>query len=177
MRKWRSATCLLFVLTASGTAAAQDHGQVGITMAFPAAVGVIFHATDKVAVRPEFTFQHNSTESGAIDSTSSTIGTGISALFYMSSADRVQTYISPRFSYSHSDSSLEGNAISNSSSSNGTGFSGSFGAQYAPSPKFSVFGEVGIGYTHTTTKSDTTITELKSNSWGTRAGVGIIFYP
>ena len=28
MRKWRGVACLLFVLTASGTASAQDHGPV-----------------------------------------------------------------------------------------------------------------------------------------------------
>jgi len=39
-------------------------------MAFPAAIGVIFHATDKVAVRPEFTFNHNSTELTTLDATS-----------------------------------------------------------------------------------------------------------
>ena len=29
----------------------QEERQVGITMGFPASIGVIFHATDKVAVR------------------------------------------------------------------------------------------------------------------------------
>ena len=176
MRKWRSAACLLFVLTASGTASAQEHGAVGVTMAFPAAVGVIFHVTDKVAVRPEFTFTHNSTETGSVDATTWSVGTGVSALFYLTSVDRVQTYISPRLSYTHGDSNVEGLSISDTSS-NGTGFSGSFGAEYSPSAKFSVFGELGIGYTHATSKSATATVELKSNTWGTRAGVGIIFYP
>src|SRR6185503_15741863 len=108
MCKWRSAACLLFVLTASGTASAQDHGPVGVTMAFPAAIGVIFHATDKVAVRPEFTFNHNSTELTTLDATSWSVGTGVSALFYLRTQDRVQTYISPRFSYTHAESNAVG---------------------------------------------------------------------
>ena len=176
MRVWRSTACLAFVLAACGTASAQDHGAVGITMAFPTSIGVIFHATDKVAVRPEFTFTRNSTETNTVDSTSWTVGTGVSALFYLSSHDRVQTYVTPRFSYSHSDSSVAGGAISGATAES-TGFAGSFGAEYSPSARFSVFGEVGIGYTHSTSKSDVSGTELKANSWGTRGGVGIIFYP
>jgi len=176
MRKWRSVLGLLFVLTASGTAAAQEHGAVGLTMAFPAAIGVIFHATDKVAVRPEFTFNHNSTELTTLDATSWSVGTGVSALFYLRTQDRVQTYVSPRFSYTHSESNAAGTTAIPGSSSNGTGFSGSFGAQYSPSAKFSVFGEVGVGYTRSTTKSDLTGSDLMTSSWGTRAGVGIIVY-
>jgi len=177
MRKWRSAACLLFVLTASGTASAQDHGPVGVTMAFPAAIGVIFHATDKVAVRPEFTFNHNSTELTTLDATSWSVGTGVSALFYLRTQDRVQTYISPRFSYTHGESSAVGPTSVPGSSSNGTGFSGSFGAQYSPSAKFSVFGEVGVDYTSSKNKSELTNSDLTNKSWGTRAGVGVIFYP
>ena len=177
MRKWRSAACLLFVLTASGTASAQDHGPVGVTMAFPAAIGVIFPATDQVAVRPEFTFNRNSTELATLDATSWSVGTGVSALFYLRTQDRVQTYISPRFSYTHSESNSTGTTAVAGSSANGTGFSGSFGAEYSPSAKFSVFGEVGVGYTSSKTKSELTGSDLTSKSWGTRAGVGIIFYP
>ena len=55
MRLCRSTACLALVLAACGTASAQDHGPVGITMAFPTSIGAIFHATDKVAIRPEFT--------------------------------------------------------------------------------------------------------------------------
>ena len=177
MGKWRSAACLAFVLTASGTAAAQDHGQVGVTMAFPAAIGVIFHATDKVAVRPEFTFTRNTSETPAINASSWSFGTGISALFYLSSQDHVQTYISPRFSYEHGSSSAEGLTAISDTTSNGTGFGGSFGAEYSPSSRFSVFGELGIAYTHSKSTSSVSSVEVKGNSWGTRAGVGIIFYP
>jgi hypothetical protein len=176
MRMWRSSMCLVFVLAACGTAKAQEAGQVGITMGFPASVGVIFHATDKVAVRPEFTFTRSSTDSGPIHASAWSIGTGVSALFYLGSFDRVHPYVSPRFSYTRSSSSAEGSAIS-STTSNGTGVFGSFGAQYSPSAKFSVFGETGFGYTSNSSKSDASGIELKNHTWGTRAGVGVIFYP
>jgi hypothetical protein len=46
-----------------------------------------------------------------------------------------------------------------------------------------VFGEVGFGFSRQTSHSSVTTlviipsTDVKGNSWGTRAGVGIVFYP
>jgi len=175
MRIRRSLASLVFVMAACGTAAAQESGQVGITMGFPASIGVIFHVSDAVAVRPEFAFNHTTTESTFFTSTSWTFGTGVSALFYLHAFDRVRPYVSPRFTYTRGDASSDAIGASGATST-GTAFSGSFGAQYSPSSKFSVFGETGFGYTHASSKSDASSTEIKSNGWGTRAGVGIIFY-
>ena len=36
-----------------GTASAQGAGKTGVTMGYPASIGVIWHASDKVAIRPE----------------------------------------------------------------------------------------------------------------------------
>lgn len=146
-------------------------------MAFPGAIGVIFHATDKVAVRPEFTFTRSTSETPAINASSWSIGTGVSALFYLSSNDRVQTYISPRFSYEHGSANAQGVTAISDTSSNATGFAGSFGAQYSPTSRFGVFGEIGIAYNHSKSTSSLSSVDVTSNSWGTRAGVGIIFYP
>ena len=143
MRLCRSTACLALVLAACGTASAQDHGPVGITMAFPTSIGAIFHATDKVAIRPEFTFTQSSTDSSPVEATTWSVGTGVSALFYLSSRDRVQTYVAPRFSYAHADTSIAGGIVSDNTSDS-TGFSGSFGAEYSPSARFSVYGEAGI---------------------------------
>ena len=38
---------------AAAPAAAQEKGNVGITMGFPASVGLLWHATEKIAVRPD----------------------------------------------------------------------------------------------------------------------------
>jgi hypothetical protein len=166
---------IVFVLFACGTAAAQDTGKVGITMGFPASVGVIWHATHKVAVRPDSSFARNTTE-GSVSTTTWTLGMGVSALFYVSASDRVRTYVSPRYSYTRASASSTQGAISDATV-NGSGFSGSFGAEFAASSRFGVFGEVGITYARQTTKPGIAGTEFKGTSTGTRAGVGIIFYP
>jgi outer membrane protein with beta-barrel domain len=168
----------------------QEERKVGITMGFPASIGVIFHASDKVAVRPELSFSGNSTDGTSSTSTDGwSVGTGVSALFYVATHDRVRTYVSPRLTYSritfNSSSSLPSPLLSTSSKSTGTtwGGAGSFGAQYSPTPRFSVFGEVGLGFSRQTSHSSVTTlviipsTDVKGNSWGTRAGVGIVFYP
>jgi Outer membrane protein beta-barrel domain len=166
---------LVLGMTLLGCAAAgaQEHGKVGVTMGYPASIGVIFHATDKVAIRPELSFAKNTTDSTTLNSDNWIIGTGVSALFYLASHEHVHTYVSPRFTYTRSSTSIQ----SSDTTSTSWGAIGSFGAQYSPTPKFSVFGEVGIGYTRQTTKSGVSGLELKGNSVGTRTGVGIIFYP
>ena len=69
------------------SAFAQEKGKVGLTMGYPSAVGFIFHVTDKIAIRPEVNFASSSTEieSDLISASSDsfTIGTGVSALFYL----------------------------------------------------------------------------------------------
>ena len=54
--------CRHRLLLACGTARAQDTGKAGVTLAYPASIGVIWHAGDNVAIRPDFTFSHSSTD-------------------------------------------------------------------------------------------------------------------
>ena len=56
------------VLSVGANALAQDAGQVGVLLGFPSAVGVIWHVTDNIAVRPEVSFSTGSTENPAISS-------------------------------------------------------------------------------------------------------------
>lgn len=166
---------LVFVLSACGTAAAQDTGKVGVTMAFPASLGVIFHATDTVAIRPEFSFARNTTE-GSVETNTWTLGTGVSALFYLHNYDHVRTYVSPRYGYSHASASASSSSIADTTVTSWS-VTGSFGTEYAPTPKFSVFGEIGVGYTRQSTTPGIGGFNLKGASTAMRAGVGIIFYP
>ena len=106
MRIGRLLACSLALVIAGATgAAAQDSGKVGITMGYPAAVGIIWHLGDTVALRPELTFSGSSSETDRagnvidIESDGWAFGTGISALFYLHQYDRVRTYFSPRFTY------------------------------------------------------------------------------
>ena len=71
-----------------GTASAQDTRSFGVTMGYPASIGVLWHVNDRVAVRPEFAFDFFSSDtetSSPIGGDSSqdghTLSVGISALF------------------------------------------------------------------------------------------------
>ena len=184
----RSCPAMVLIVTmtlGSMPVAAQDAGTVGITMGYPAAIGLLVRASDKVAIRPELNFSGGSGESEtsffASTSDSWAIGTGVSVLFYMKKYDRLQTYVSPRFTYSHTSNSSDiAGPVSTpetNASSNSYGFAGLFGAEQSLGDKFAVFGEVGFGFSHSTSKTSLSPTKLSSNTWGTRAGVGVVFFP
>lgn len=174
---------LATLLIGAGTASAQDK-KVGLTMGYPSSFGVVWHVSDKVALRPELSIAgaSNGTNGSGFssDSDSTAIGTGISALFYLNTTDKLRTYISPRFTYAHSTTEQDLSSITNSTAkgtTNTTGGQGSFGAQYYVSNRFAVFGELGFGFTHNESKSSLTPTTSSGSAWGTRSAVGIIFYP
>jgi hypothetical protein len=174
-------------------ASAQDAGKVGVSMGYPS-IGLIWHASEKVAIRPELSFGGSSTDGSSgpsftSNSDSWAVGTGVSALFYLGTHDRLKTYVSPRYTYGSTSSEsttsgltgitgVTGTAITSNTSkttSNAHAVSGSFGADYRLSDKFSAFGEIGFGVSWAKTTSS--LTSSKGTSWGTRTGVGVIFYP
>jgi len=184
-----------FVLTAVTPAlvCAQDTRKVGITMAYPASFGVLWHTSSKMAIRPEIAFSGTSSETTSTVANQSIsneadgwgIGTGVSAIFYLRTYEHLRTYVSPRFSYTYgsSTSSIASTITgalptSGTQTTKGIGGFGSFGAQYMLGDRFSVFGEVGFGVVHSTTDSSAvTAISASGNAWGTRAGVGVVFYP
>ncbi len=166
-------------------ATAQEAGQAGIAMGYPGAIGVVYHVSDSVAVRPEFSVSRTTTGSSSslfpTESTGWATGLGASALFYFAKRDDVRTYVSPRFGYSRTSSTLvstgSGTVVDTViSHTDGYSGSGSFGAQYTPSRRFGIFGEIGVSYTHSKAKTGTSGIRLTSNSVGTRTAVGAIFY-
>ena len=179
MRLRHVLVCCTLMLPCS-EAVAQDTRNVGITMGYPASIGVLWHATDKVAIRPDFAFSGNSlTETPTVKNSTRNVAIGVSALFYIRKDDHVRTYVVPRLDYSRSSSSQS--AVS-STPALGTArwdadLAGSFGAQCALGDRFSVFAEVGVGVSHSTLPVLPGITSGSANSWGTRSGVGVIFYP
>jgi hypothetical protein len=195
------------------SARAQDEPKVGVTMGYPSAVGVLWRVADRVALRPEFTWTRTSFEvpafsdpllgtvSPASTSDSWQTGTGVSALFYLSRFENLRTYVSPRFSYSYSSSSsgLPNTAASSSSDVWAYTTSGAFGAQYGLGRHFGLFGEIGLNYTWSTTRSSlvesrtvlvgvgpggpitstttmTIRTDQQSHTVATRSGAGVIFF-
>ena len=176
-------SALVLVLGLPPRAHAQDAGKTGLTIDYPGAIGIIWHASDAIAVRPDVTFSHASNESTNSDSDGFGIGFDLGVLFYTKKLDNVRTYVSPRFSYTHSTTTLTptttvAGLTSSKGTTNATGGAGTFGAQFTPTSHFAVYGEVGIGFTHhKSTSSNLGSTTSKGNSWGTVAGVGIVFYP
>ena len=167
---------VLVVIVSARPSSAQETGQVGLTMAFPASVGIIWQAADGLAIRPDFTFSASGSDSLATSSTS--VGVGVSALFYVRKWDNLRAYVSPRFGYQRSSFTFSGSPSSPSTSTY-TG-SGSFGAEYQLHRRFAVFAETGLAYGRANI-TDTTLApgfslNTSSHTWGTRAGIGAILY-
>lgn len=164
-------------------ARAQERGQTGVAMGFPATVAFIWHVSDTLAVRPEFSFSHSSSESESsfFGETSSSdtwnVSVGTSALWYLQKTDNVRTYFSPRIAFGHS-SAESGIDDLDPRTSNTVAASGSFGAQYAPVRRFSVYGEIGYGVSRASTEFRTPIVTSKITgwNWSTRTTVGVILY-
>jgi hypothetical protein len=172
---------LLFL--ACGTASAQSAGKVGVTMGYPSSFGIVWHVSDKVAIRPELSINSSSSESNSssfnAENDTWTLGTGVSVLFYLRTHDKLRTYFSPRFTYNRNSTESTSSGVTTStveSTATNTGVAGMFGAQYGLSDKFSVFGEIGAGFNHSDTSGSPQVTTSSGNSWGTRTGVGVIFY-
>ena len=178
----RAALAALAGVTLVATPAhAQEAGQVGITMGYPASVGLIWHVTDRVALRPEVSFGWGSSETHSdifeTEGDSSTFSTGVAALFSLKQWDEVRAYAGPRFTYGRTTSRSE-SLLDDVSELTLTNYevAGLFGVQYTPHRRFAVFGEVGVGYNDSETKSDGSTLVRDSRSWGTQTGAGIIFY-
>jgi hypothetical protein len=204
MKRLMLGVCL--VLSVAANVLAQDAGQMGVTLGYPAAVGVIWHVTDHVAVRPEISFLTTSAEIPAItgislpglsadlgETSSTTVSTGVSGLFYFGKWDKLRAYVSPRYTYSRLTAE-SGSTLSTDARNSAYTVTGSFGAHYQLHRRFAVFGETGFGYTHSHTTSTSRLLlpvipvgpnvpspisqsiESNSHSWATRTGAGVIFY-
>ena len=177
----RAALAVIAGVVLAVPAHAQEAGHVGITLGYPASVGLIWHVTDSVAVRPEVSFALGTSETHSdvfdTEGDSSTFGTGVAALFRLREWDEVRAYAGPRFTYGRTTSSSE-NFIDGVTELTSTTYelAGLFGVQYTPHRRFAVFGEVGVGYTNRETDSGESALVLESRTWGTQTGAGIIFY-
>jgi hypothetical protein len=171
--RWILATLVFF----PSVAGAQERGDVGVFMGYPS-LGLIWQVSDKVALRPQISFDVSSAEvdsvfTGTGKAESWDIGFGATALFYLSDADRLRTYIAPQFTYSRSEG---GRVDTDGTTTDSYSFAGLFGAEYSPTRRFGVFGELGVGYDRQTSDAGSGSANIKSNNFGTRAGVGVILY-
>jgi hypothetical protein len=172
----------LGVLVASLTttpAAAQEPGDVGVTVSAPSAIGVIWHVTPRMAVRPDLSFSFSESDADVgTDINSHSFTLGGSVLFYTGRWDNLQTYVAPRLSYSWASSSIDGGGASLDSSQDGWSLSGTFGAQYLLGTRFAVFAEAGLAYSSTTAETPTSFGDNERTTWsfGTRTLIGATLY-
>jgi outer membrane protein with beta-barrel domain len=170
------------VLAGAARADAQDKGDTGLVIGFPTSIGLIWHASDRLAIRPEVSFGGAHTETTIDDALSTeadstTFSIGGSAIWYVRRWDNLRAYVVPRLVYSRSDGSSESqvSGIELESSSRSFALSGAFGTQYSLHDRFSVFGEIGLAWTDSSSESGFG-TSGDGTSWGTRSSVGVVFY-
>ena len=151
-------------------------------MGYPTAVGVLWHVTDRVAIRPEIDFSRQSVSSAGNtplgplteESTTTVIRPGLSALFYLTRQEDLRLYISPRVAYTATESS---ESVAGSTSTYLV--SGSFGAQHRLGSRFAVFGELGVEYSRSRfdlSALSLFATTTRRSSITTRSGAGIVLY-
>jgi hypothetical protein len=165
------------MIAAVQSSEAQDAGRVGITFQVPAALGFIWHATDEIALRPEFNISSNtgtfSSSAGETRTKNLTWELALSAPFYLSNRENVRTYVSPRFGFTRF-SFDQPTSVTQDSKAYLYSYSASFGAQYAPIKRLNVFGETGYGYS--TTSNSQPQFSSSSHNWSMRSSVGVILY-
>jgi opacity protein-like surface antigen len=180
MRKVLGVVALTMALLPS-PAFAQEEGKIGVTMGFPTGLGVLWHVTENIAIRPELTFSWSSSDSDFGDSDGFGIGTGLSALFYLNRSDNLATYVTPRYSFTRATTERRFEPDvpvidpETETTSRSHTFSGSFGAQYFLGSRFSIFGEAGLSYMRTSSDSDFG-SDPTSSTFGTRSQVGVVLY-
>lgn len=187
---------LIIVLAVSAVAHAQDQSRFGVVVAYPGSIGAEWHVSSRIAIRPDFVFSINSSDSSntvsspvvALVSSSDAraIGVGVSALFYVKQWDALRMYVSPRFGYirttnnSTTTISLPGGSSQELRNRNSTYVtSGSLGGQYMLGRRFSVFGEAGVAYSDLSTSLEGGFTpQIETSGWSvaSRAGVGVVIY-
>ncbi len=187
---------VVMLVLAARSAAAQAAGDVGVTMGYPGAVGVVWHVTDGIAIRPDIALTRSTSESttsasgvfsgSGLSSTSTSEGwgtsVGVSVLFNVRTIDRLRLYLAPRVAYARStadnETGLSGALTGFTAKTTGVLASGSFGSQFNLHDRFAVFGELGLQYTTQTTTSDFpgSRTEADGTTFGLRSAVGVTFY-
>jgi len=182
------ACCILLgAIAAPAAAIAQEKGDAGITMGYPASIGFVYHVTDRFAIRPEVSLAISSGKSESQVSTTEgdtfSIGVGISGILYLRQWDKLRTYFTPRYTYNHGESTTSSSfslpfpdTTESTQTSNLHSLVGAFGAQVAVHDRFSVFGEVGAGYSHQRSRSELSGLKSTTNQFATRTAVGVILY-
>jgi hypothetical protein len=196
MRTFRLLQIASVLLISAGVGAnralAQDARRVGVTAAYPGSIGLYWQLSDRFALRPDVTFTQSSGDTTTtVTAGQNAIGTsrssndtwnvtvGASALFYLHDWEALRAYVSPRLAYvrgainTTTTITVPASVASDQTTTSGYLASGSFGAQYALGKRFAIFGEVGLSYTDTTTKTAPSFS-ASSRMLNSRSGIGAI---
>ena len=162
-------------------AAAQETGDIGLTISAPSAIGVIWHVSERVAIRPEVSFSFSESDgegTNVSDVSGHSVGLAGSALFYIGQWDSLRTYVAPKFSYSWTGSNTGNSTLDLSSNQDAWGLAGSIGAQYNLGTRFAVFAEAGLMYSSSRTETASSIVNLDRTTWvfGSRTAIGGTLY-
>jgi hypothetical protein len=170
----RLACSLAFVLLLASPAAAlaQDSAKAGLVISSSGAISLIWHVTERVALRPELGISGSKVANSAqgAEATQQNLSPGIAALFYLGSLDKFRVYVSPRYSYARSHSESSSPFSSSESTVTTHVVTGAAGVQFTMHKHFAAFGESGFAYNHAKTGSTT------NDSWINRSVAGVIWY-
>jgi hypothetical protein len=159
MSKSLTAAAVLSLTFAAATEArAQETNRIGLLMGVPALVGFDWELSERVGLRPDFSF--------TLASSTRALSAGLSGVFYVRRWDALRVYVSPRFSHTLNRNVAGGGFTTTTSSA-----SGSLGGQYALASRFSIFAEVGAAYTHSRQSSN-----ASTNAIANRSAVGAILF-
>jgi hypothetical protein len=184
-----AAMAALSVLALVGTAtsaSAQEAGDVGLAVGSDGSVGIIWHATNAIAVLPAIQFRHVSIEteglvSGNEDSTSALLFE-VTVPLYLKKRDSLYVFVAPRISHSFQSEDDELPASLSVDRSN-IQVAGLVGLQYAISERFSVVGTTGIAWGHSSSEYQAAVglgtsATIKStlNTTGSTSRLGVVVY-
>ncbi|HYU80866.1 MAG TPA: hypothetical protein VEK56_17880 [Vicinamibacterales bacterium] len=103
--------CAIGISVTASAGYAQEHGPVGLTMGYPGNVAVIWHVSDRIAIRPGVSFSHSTIDSetsialAGIALTTKTSSTAwridgrVTGLFYLKRWENVRAYVAPSYAY------------------------------------------------------------------------------
>jgi hypothetical protein len=199
MRTIWAVAIVVVVMGWSRAASAQDE-RVGLTMGYPTAVGVLWQVSDRLAIRPEFSWVHQSIDRdetfAASTSDASGASVAISALVRLRQWGPVRSYVAPRFEVVRNTfettldlqvffppgfpSSLPASETTENTTTLYEG-GASIGVQASPAPHFGVFGEVGLMYGRSKTSGaasalNPSTSTTRASSVGLRSAVGVILF-
>lgn len=187
------AAVALSILMSPSPADAQPARTIGVTMGYPAGVGLLWHVSDRVGLRPDVTVSRGTTDTtttasgfgGPVSTTSSqsdwTVSTGISVLVTLGEVDRLRIYAVPRVAYLRAKTSNDastGSLGNYGSTTDGVIASGGIGAHYRLGDRVAIFGESGVQYQRQTFETGYSTARSKAtlSVVGLRSALGLVVY-